>query len=46
MTQHTVISVVSRISGSAIPSMPRWYRAWMTSIQSLLTVNCSEPVVS
>ena len=34
------IAIVRIISGSEMPSTPRWYRALMTSIHSLLTWNC------
>ena len=43
MTQQTVTSIVSSTSGSEMPSMPTWYRLWMTSIHRSLAVNCSRP---
>ncbi len=42
----TVISIERISSGSEMPSSPRWYRAWMTSIHFSLTPNCNFPARS
>src|ERR1022692_2754463 len=43
MTQSTTISIDRRRRGSEIPSIPMWYRALMTWIQFLSTLNWSFP---
>ena len=38
--QTTVMNIDRISSGSEIPSIPMWYREWITGIHCLFTTNC------